>query len=63
MLLKLSKSKEAYLPVGDRLSLNKSLELRVLSKYLELRPGERLLDAQASRRPRLRRGWNRCVRA
>jgi len=44
MLLKLGKSKEAYLPVGDRLSLNKSLELRVLSKYLELRPGESILD-------------------
>jgi len=44
MLLKLGKSKELYLPVADRLSLNKSLELRVLSRYLELRPGERILD-------------------
>jgi cyclopropane fatty-acyl-phospholipid synthase-like methyltransferase len=44
MLLKLGKSREIYLPVADRLSLNKSLELRVLSKYLELRPGERILD-------------------
>lgn len=44
MLLKLGKSKEVYLPVADRLSLNKSLELQVLSRYLELRPGERILD-------------------
>ncbi len=35
---------ELYLPVADRLSLNKSLELRILSRYLELRPGERILD-------------------
>ena len=44
MLLKLGKSKDVYLPVADRLSLYKSLELRVLSRYLELRPGERILD-------------------
>jgi cyclopropane fatty-acyl-phospholipid synthase-like methyltransferase len=44
MLLKLGKSNELYLPVADRLSLNKSLELQVLSRYLELRPGERILD-------------------
>lgn len=44
MLLKITKSIELYLPVADRLSLNKSLELRVLSKYLELLPGERILD-------------------
>lgn len=44
MLLKITKSIELYLPVADRLTLNKSLELRVLSRYLELRPGERILD-------------------
>lgn len=44
MLLKIAKSIELYLPVADRLSLNKALELRVLSRYLELRPGERILD-------------------
>jgi ubiquinone/menaquinone biosynthesis C-methylase UbiE len=44
MLLKVSKSKEFYVPVADRLSLNKSLELQTLSKYLEPRPGERILD-------------------
>jgi SAM-dependent methyltransferase len=44
MLLKLGKSTELYLPVADRLSLNKSLELRVLGTYLELHPGERILD-------------------
>jgi ubiquinone/menaquinone biosynthesis C-methylase UbiE len=44
MLLKVSKSNEFYVPVADRLSLNKSLELQTLSKYLEPRPGERILD-------------------
>jgi ubiquinone/menaquinone biosynthesis C-methylase UbiE len=44
MLLKLTKSKEFYLPVADRLSFNKSLELRTLSQYLELHPGEKILD-------------------
>jgi ubiquinone/menaquinone biosynthesis C-methylase UbiE len=44
MLLKITPSFELYLPIADRLSVNKSLELRILSRYLELRPGERVLD-------------------
>jgi ubiquinone/menaquinone biosynthesis C-methylase UbiE len=44
MLLKIAPSVELYLPVADRLSLNKSLELQVLGGYLELHPGERILD-------------------
>ena len=44
MLLKINKSAEFYLPVADRLSLNKSLELRVLTKYLEPSSGERIID-------------------
>jgi SAM-dependent methyltransferase len=44
VLLRIGQSIELYLPVADRLSLNKSLELRILSRYLELRSGERILD-------------------
>jgi 2-polyprenyl-3-methyl-5-hydroxy-6-metoxy-1,4-benzoquinol methylase len=44
MLLKITPSTEVYLPVADRLSFNKSLELRVLRRYLEIRRGERVLD-------------------
>ena len=44
MLLRIGKSREVYVPVADRLSLNKSLELQVLARYLELRPGEKILD-------------------
>ncbi len=44
MILRASKSKEFYVPIGDRLSLNKSLEIRTLSAYLELRAGETVLD-------------------
>ena len=44
MLLRAGKSKEFYLPIADRLSLNKSLEIRTLSTYLQLHPGEAVLD-------------------
>lgn len=44
MLLRFGKSREFYLPVADRLSLNKSREVQILSRYLDLKPGEGVLD-------------------
>jgi SAM-dependent methyltransferase len=44
MLVKFGKSFQLYVPTADRLNLNKSLELRKMSRYLELRSGEKILD-------------------
>lgn len=44
MLLKIGKSFELYVPTADLLSLNKSLELRKMGRYLNLRSGEKILD-------------------
>jgi ubiquinone/menaquinone biosynthesis C-methylase UbiE len=44
MLLKAGNSRQIYVPIADRLSLNKALEIRTLTTYLELHPGEKVLD-------------------
>jgi ubiquinone/menaquinone biosynthesis C-methylase UbiE len=44
MLVRIGKSFQLYVPTADWLNLNKSLELRKMSRYLELHSGERILD-------------------